>query len=190
MTLNRVCSGRSLWQGNFSALLPYPDKELCYPLLNINCNITHGRYLNLTQQRETRTTGAQRVSSAALKPCSAAETASDFKVLAKQNKMNTGGMCEKMERSCFHPRSQWKKASGLVKKLLHVCTVRRVLCRFWLQERGWVGPSCAVQAVMKNRHPHDLYSVINRLKVSEQSPSPELFAGTWIAVFGIQQLHF
>lgn len=76
MTLNRVCSGRSLWQGNFSALLPYPDKELCYPLLNINCNITHGRYLNLTQQHETRTTGAQRVSSAALKPCSAAETAS------------------------------------------------------------------------------------------------------------------
>lgn len=153
----------------------------------------NGRYLNLTQQHEIKTTEAQEASNTALKPCYPSEAASNFKVLANQNKMNTGGKCEKMERSDFHPRSQWKKDSGLVVKLLHVqpvCTVRRVLCRFSLQERGWVGPLCAVQAVMRNRHPHDLYSVINRLKVSEQSPSPELFARTWIAVFGIQQLHF
>lgn len=202
ITLNRVCSGRSLWRA-ISQLCCHILTELCYPLLNINCIITYGRYLNLAQQHEIRTR-AQKVSNTALKPCSPAETASNFKVLANQNKMNTGGMCEKMESSGFHPRSEWKKDSGLVVKLLHV---HLSLFALWgeyfigfsyflgghfvgLLERGWVGPLCAGQAVMKNRHPHDLYSVINRLKVSEQSSSPELFAGTWTAVFGIQKLHF
>lgn len=120
VTLNSVCSGRSTWQGSSSALLLYPDTELCYPVLNINCVIIRGRYLNLTQQHEIRTATAQKISNTALKPWSPSEIASNFNVLANQNKMNTGGMCEEMQRSCFHSRIQWKKDSGLVVKLLHM----------------------------------------------------------------------
>lgn len=108
----------------------------------------HDSSLNLTQQHEIGTTGAQEASRAAPKPCSPSETAPNCKVLVNQNKMNTRGLCER-ERSCFHPRSQWNKDSGLVVKLLHMPLSLFALwgrCFVWQQ-----GSSCCSCTVFGSR---------------------------------------
>lgn len=151
-----VCSAISLWQWNWWAPLPYPEGGFAW--CDCSCITVHETYLDLTQQHEIGTTGAQEASNFRVHWNFAVlqEQPQTSKSWPTQNKMNTGGLCEKRERSRFHPRSQWKRESGLAMKLLYMllslfATVRKTLCIVAeeltlplhnLQERGWVDLSC------------------------------------------------
>lgn len=68
------------------------------------CVMLHDSCLSLTQQCETGTAGARETSHTVLKPCCPSETAPNFKVLANQNKMNTGRQCERGREVTFVPK--------------------------------------------------------------------------------------
>ena len=83
-----------------------------------SCVMFHNSYLNLTQPHEIGTTGAQEGSNAALKLLSFKN--SPKLVLGQPEQDEHWRTVWKKERSCFHPRSQWNRDSGLVVKLLHM----------------------------------------------------------------------
>lgn len=97
--LTRVCSGISSWQLSSVAVSWNGVLLVC----GCSCVVFHESCLNLTQQHEIGTAGAQATSNTAPKSCCPSETAPKFKILADRDKMNTGGLCERGREVIFLP---------------------------------------------------------------------------------------